>query len=92
MKKLELFYLESCPYCKRARGYIQEFLDEDPKYKKIEIELIEESKNKKVADSRDYYYVPTFYLDGKKIHEGAATKDDIKKVLEAVLSDTQTMN
>ena len=32
--------------------------------------MIEESEQPEVADAFDYYYVPTFYVDGVKVHEG----------------------
>ena len=32
--------------------------------------MIEESEQPALADTFDYYYVPTFYVDGVKVHEG----------------------
>lgn len=85
MEKLTYFYLSGCPYCKRANKYLEELMEENPKYKEIEIERIEESKQVELANSYDYYYVPCFWIKEKKIHEGAATKEDIKKVLDLAL-------
>ena len=42
-----------------------------------------------LADSLDYYYVPTFCVNGQKIHEGVPTKEKIRAVYEAAL-DTGT--
>jgi hypothetical protein len=36
-----------------------------------------------LADSYDYYYVPTYYVDGVKVHEGAASKKIIEGVYRA---------
>lgn len=81
MKKIKLFYLEYCPYCKRALKYIDELKNSDKRFDNIDIELIEESRNRALANSYDYYLVPCFYVDEKKVHEGAADKEDIRKVL-----------
>lgn len=85
MKELTLFYLEHCPYCKRARGYMQELRDENPAYAAIPIKMVEESEQKAEADRHDYYYVPTFYLDGEKISEGAVDKEGVRAVFDKAL-------
>ena len=85
MKKVTAFYLENCPHCKKAFKIIDELKKENPKYSKIDIEFIEESKNAKIASTYDYYLVPTFYVDGVKIHEGVPTYEKIENVMiEAV--------
>lgn len=81
MKKVELFYLENCPYCKQAIRWLQE-LQQSPEYKDITILFIEESKEAEYANKHDYYYVPTFYIDDVLVHEGAATKEKIQEVLD----------
>ena len=84
MKRITLFYLENCPFCKKAMAAIDE-LKKQERYKDIEIEMIEESKQPEVADKYDYYYVPTFYIDGRKVHEGGIFPDEVKAVLEQAL-------
>ena len=84
MKKIIYFYLQSCPYCKRAEKFLQELMAR-PRYSEIAVEMIEESRQRDYARQFDYYYVPCFYVDGVKIHEGAADKNDIIKVLESAL-------
>ena len=84
MKKIAYFYLQSCPYCKRAEKLLQELLAQ-PRYSEINVERVEESRQRDYARQFDYYYVPCFYVDGVKIHEGAADKNDIIKVLESAL-------
>lgn len=86
MKKILYFYLESCPYCREADRFIEELKKENPEYAKIEFEKVEESRESERADKYDYYYVPTFYADGVKLHEGASTKEKIKRVLDAALN------
>jgi hypothetical protein len=48
----------------------------------VEIEMIDESVEKELADSYDYYYVPTFYLNEEKLHEGGIFKNEVKSLLE----------
>ena len=84
MKKITYFYLQSCPYCKRAEKLLRELLAQ-PRYSEISVEMVEESRQRDYARQFDYYYVPCFYVDGVKIHEGAADKNDIIKVLESAL-------
>ena len=84
MKKITYFYLQSCPYCKRAEKFLQELLAQ-PRYSEVTVEMVEESRQRDYARQFDYYYVPCFYVDGVKIHEGAADKNDIIKVLESAL-------
>lgn len=85
MPKLTLFILESCPYCISARKYLAELQNEDPQYKSIEIDLIDERKNRALANSYDYYLVPTFYKDKTKLFEGIMKKADVKRVLDHAL-------
>ena len=85
MKKLKIFYLERCPFCKKAFQYIEELKQEHPEFKSIAIETIEESKEPEIANSYDYYYVPTFYVDDQKVHEGGIYKPEVKAILQSVL-------
>ena len=84
MKKIIYFYLQSCPYCRRAEKFLQELLAQ-PRYSEVTVEMVEESRQRDYARQFDYYYVPCFYVDGVKIHEGAADKNDMIKVLESAL-------
>ncbi len=85
MKKLTMFMLRSCPYCIQADAWTRELTRENPAFAEIEIQRIDESEQAELANRYDYYYVPTYYLDGVKLHEGAATKEKIRAVLEAAL-------
>jgi len=83
MKEIWLFHLPNCPYCRQARQYIAQLQQENPAYAALSIRLIDESTEVELAEQHDYYYVPTFYVDGRKLHEGAATKEQVKAVLDA---------
>lgn len=80
MKKVKAFYIESCPHCKKAFKIIDELKVKNPDYAKVEIEYIDENKEVNIASAHDYYYVPTFYVDDVKIHEGVPTEEKIQKV------------
>jgi glutaredoxin len=79
-KHIRLFYLKNCPFCRRAIEYINELNAKDV-YGHVEIEMIEESEQPEIADREDYYYVPTFYADGEKVHEGGITREEVEAVL-----------
>lgn len=81
MKKVTAFYLENCPHCKKAFKMLDELKSDNSKYSNVNIEFIEESKNVKVANAHDYYFVPAFYVDKVKIHEGVPTYEKIEEVL-----------
>ena len=83
MKKLTMFYFEGCPYCAQAWRWVGELRKEDPALADVEIERVDERVHPDISERYDYYYVPTFYLADKKLHEGAATKDKIERVLRA---------
>ncbi len=69
MKEIELFHLTHCPYCVKARKAIEELKKEEPAFSGIPVKWIEETEERELAESRDYYYVPTLYYDGKKLYE-----------------------
>jgi len=85
MKKVTMFYLENCPHCKKAFKMIEILREKKPEYNNIQIEKIEESKNAHIAEAHDYFYVPCFYVDGVKVHEGVPSIDKIEDVLKSAI-------
>lgn len=89
--KLNMFMLTHCPYCKRASRIIDELKESNPKYKEIEIEMINEENDPR-ASQYDYYYVPTFFLGEEKLYEASKADDDnvmpskIKSMFDELLS------
>ena len=77
--------LPTCPYCRRANQYLKELMEENPAFRELEIRTVDESREVDFANSYDYYYVPTFYVDGKKICEGVLEKEDVRSVLEQAI-------
>ena len=85
MKPIILFYQARCPFCKRALKYIDELKEEHPELQMLSIEMIEETQQPDVADRYDYYYVPTFYIDGVKAHEGGIYKNEVEALLRQAM-------
>ncbi len=85
MNKLTYFYLPNCPHCKLATRFLAELSAEDSRYAGVEIERIDESKQKPLAAKYDYWFVPCFYLGENKLHEGHAEKADVRAVLDRAL-------
>lgn len=81
MKKITMFTMASCPFCQRALQWMDQILSETPEYRVIPIEIIDETVYPDIAERYDYYYVPTYYIDGVKVHEGAATREIIEGVI-----------
>ena len=85
MKKITMFLQRSCPYCNAALRWMDDLFAENPAYASLEIEKIDELEHPGFAGKHDYYYVPTFYVGGEKLHEGAASLEKIRLVLDAAL-------
>ena len=85
MEKIKMFILPSCPYCMAALRWMDDLFAEHPMYKELEIEIIDESAHPDVANRHDYYYVPTFFVGDRKLHEGAASLKKIRRVFDAAL-------
>ncbi len=92
MKAITMFYLDNCGYCAKARRALAELYEEDPAYKEVPITMIEESREPALADTYDYYAVPSFF-DGKtKLFEAHLfmsyedIRDEVKKVLDYALA------
>jgi len=85
MKKITMFKMESCPYCKSAGKWMSEILESDAKYTEIPLVIIDEVEEPDLAAQFDYYFVPTFYIEDEKVHEGAASFEIVKKVFDSAL-------
>ncbi|MBO5874919.1 MAG: thioredoxin family protein [Alistipes sp.] len=85
MKNVKLFYLRECPFCKKALRYIDELKAKYPELRGVEIELIEESEQADLANKYDYHYVPTFYINEIKVHEGGIYEDEVEQILRKAL-------
>jgi glutaredoxin/phenylpyruvate tautomerase PptA (4-oxalocrotonate tautomerase family) len=91
-KKLTILHLDNCPYCRKARQALAELQAENPAYRAVAIEWIEEERESEAASRyTDYYYVPTIYAGDRKLYEAhpgdgyETIKAEVKRALEAVL-------
>ena len=80
-----MMYLNGCPYCRQAFELVEQLKSQYPELASIEIETIEEKEHPEIADALDYYYVPTYYVDDRKLHEGVPNEESILRVLRAAL-------
>ncbi|MDO4792935.1 MAG: thioredoxin family protein [Filifactor alocis] len=87
MKPVYMLITDWCPHCKKAKEWMKELVEENPEYAKVEIEIIDEEKTpEKIKEHNfNYYYVPTYYVEGDKVHEGVPTKEIVKSVYEKAL-------
>lgn len=69
MREIEIFYLTGCPYCQNAQKAVAELLREEPAYDALTLRWIEETQQAALADSRDYYRVPSLFYAGDKLYE-----------------------
>ena len=87
MKEVLMFYLDSCGYCDKAKRALEALFQEDPRYREVPLTRIEESREPELADRYDYYAVPSYFVDGKKIFEARLfmSYEDIKAGTKAAL-------
>lgn len=85
MDELLFFYLPACPHCKLAIRCLEQLRAENPAYAAIPVKMVDESREKALAESYDYWLVPSFWFGGKKLHEGHAELGDVRAVLDAAL-------
>ena len=87
MKEVLMFYLEDCGYCAKAKRALEELYAANPAYREIPLRRIEESQQPELADRYDYYAVPTYFVDGRKIFEARLfmSYEDIREGTRAAL-------
>ena len=86
MKKVLLFVQHTCPHCQKAFRFMEELRAEHPAYRDIDVTVIDETEQPELADTYDYYFVPTYFVDGQKLHDGFISKENVRTVLDAALS------
>lgn len=82
MKPVYMFITDWCPYCKQAYSIMEDLKNTNPQFANIEVKIIDEERQPELAKQYDYYYVPTYFVNGIKVHEGAPSKDIVRKVFE----------
>ncbi len=85
MKEVKMFMFEGCPHCKKAQELIEALKEKCNEYAQIKILSVDEKKDPQIADAYDYYYVPAFFVDEVKVHEGVPSEEKIRIVLDKAL-------
>ncbi len=67
--ELTIFHMDGCPYCHNARRAVEELLEEKSAYGAVRLDWHEETRERELAESYDYYYVPAVFLGGEKLYE-----------------------
>ena len=94
MKKITLLKMQGCPYCAQAFSAIKEVKAEYPEFADVEVEVIDKYEQRDLAEkfADEYYYVPSMFVDGKKIYEASPGESygecliNVKKVFRAAIS------
>ena len=81
MKDVKIFYFPTCPYCIKAKRAVEELKEENPVYRNIEINWVNEHKDVALAEQYDYYYVPTVFYGEEKLYEASPSHsyEDIRE-------------
>ncbi|MEG0752017.1 MAG: thioredoxin family protein [Oscillospiraceae bacterium] len=87
MKEVVKFVMAGCPHCRRATNIERELIARHPEYSDVQIETVDENEQADRANACDYYYVPTYYVGGVKIHEGVPSEEKIEAVFKAALAE-----
>lgn len=61
---------------------MEELKQNHPEYQNIEIEEIEEQTEEEKTAGYDYWYVPTYFVDDIKVHEGIPSVGKLEEVLK----------
>ena len=77
MKKITMIKMQGCPYCAKAAQAVEELRAEQPAYAGVEIEIIDENEQPELAKAyaKDYYYVPSLFIEGHKVYEAQPDQD-----------------
>ena len=76
MKNIIMIKIPGCPYCAKARKAIG-LLQQEEKYKDVKVEEIDETTQPELAVpyGKDYYYVPSLFIEGEKQFEAKPGMD-----------------
>lgn len=83
MSTITLYHFEGCPACARAKAWINELRAEKPALKDVPVTLVDVHKTPDFKAPEPFYYVPTFFVDKKKVMEGTVTKEQIAQLMQA---------
>ncbi len=85
MKKLTYVMAQWCPYCKMATRWLNTLMNEDERFKDIDIDVVDIDADPQRAAEYPHELVPNFWIDGKKVFEGVPSKPIIRDIIEKTL-------
>ncbi len=85
-KHVKMMVLDTCPHCKHAFEMMDKLRKQHPEYNEVEIEVIDENWESEKTEGYDYWYVPTFFVDDVKVHEGVPTLAAVETVFREALA------
>ena len=91
VKKITLLKMEGCPYCKQAFKVIEQLKAENENFAKIEIIDIKKQAELAKKFDKDYYYVPSIFVENKKLYEAYPGEtfeecfENLQRVFQAVV-------
>lgn len=91
MKKITMFHINECKYCDFARRAIAELKEDNPEYRNVEVEMINEDEHPEIIDNYDYWSVPSLFIGKEKIFEAAlfmpyeAVRDGVRLAFDKAL-------
>lgn len=68
---------------------MDELKKENPAYDEVAFTIIDEKEEPDIAEKYDYFLVPTYYINGEKVHEGIASKEIVENILKEAASNSQ---
>lgn len=94
MKNVTMIKMQGCPYCASAKQAVAALQKENADYAKVKVDVIDENEQPELAApyGKDYYYVPSLFVEGKKIYEAHPGDDDsavragVEKAFQAALA------
>lgn len=85
MKHIQYIYLTMCPHCWKANRLIKKARQEFPELQTVKIEKLNWLNHRDLSSRYGFHLVPTFIVDGEKVHEGAVDSPTIERVLRSAL-------
>lgn len=85
MSKITLYHFEGCPACRDAKDWIAQLQAEKPELRQARIEMVDVHKTPGFQAPAPFYYVPTFFVDDRKVLEGNVSKDKVEYLMRAAL-------
>ena len=84
-----VFELPGCPYCRRGRKLVSELSEELSLKDRVTFRYVDETAEKALSDAHDYYYCPSWFLNGRKIYEEdpSRSEDAARGLMRCVLKD-----